>query len=43
MFENPLIIEISATPIAATINRTSNADKDRIARKLRIFLIIPRI
>jgi hypothetical protein len=32
-----------ATAIAATINRKSNVDRKRIAKKLRIFLIIVRV
>jgi hypothetical protein len=41
--EKPLIIEARATAIAATINKKSKVDRKRIAKKLRIFLIIVRV
>jgi hypothetical protein len=40
---SPLTIDAMATTIAATINTKSNAESKRIARKLRIFLIIVRV
>jgi hypothetical protein len=42
-WEKPLTIDTNATATAAAINRKSNADRKRIAKKLRIFLIIVRV
>jgi hypothetical protein len=42
-WEKPLIIDAMATTIAATINTKSNVERKRIAKKLRIFLIIVRV
>jgi hypothetical protein len=42
-WEKPLMIDVNATATAATINRKSNVDRKRIAKKLRIFLIIVRV
>ncbi len=42
-WEKPLTIDTTATTIAAAINTKSNAERKRIAKKLRIFLIIVRV